>query len=460
MSSRRAVRLAIQAVIGVIPLVFAVALTGTASFAASPPATGQAAPAQDNALGAGAVWEMADSSARHVMSYQQTLSQPNVLIQGTSPITGSPVPSGWASIPEERWTSEAQFSADVAAGTIPFYIRVVHYDNENWAGTPLNEQQEPGLYMRLFCQLAHQHGWLCATGPARDICSVAYPSFRGSLSDCYLANDLAGQAAEYADYTDFQAQALEPGGTTGYASFIATAAAQARASNPAVIALANLTPTPTGATVTASALNADAQAVYPSAVAGFYMTITAGGANTATQFFSQFDPGVPIPKITTVPWPLGNPYDGQMVTVAGTGFPTDLQDPNGVSVLECSDPGGTVTNLPKAMSQCDTATLHLPSVATGTTGTFSTQYPISELTVSGTGSNINCDATDYCVLWVGEDYRYGFLSQAHVFSVPFEVGTLPALAPETPVAIVLPLAAALIVGGSFLVVSRRRRRKV
>ena len=241
-------------------------------------------------------WMMAASSAQNLAAspaYQLGLDQPSVSLQGSAPLSNSPVPSGWISIPEERWTSEAQFAADVAAGAIPSVVRLVHYDDENWAQTPLNEQQQPGLYMRLFCQLAHQHGWLCATGPARDLCPLAYPSFQGTNSACYLANNLAGQAAAYADFTDIQGQGVELDGTTAYAQFIGAAADQAHVANSAVITLGNLSPTPNGSPVTADMLNADARAVYPSSVAGFYMTITSADAATAAQFFALFEPAGP-----------------------------------------------------------------------------------------------------------------------------------------------------------------------
>ena len=42
---------------------------------------------------------------------------------------------------------------------------------------------------------------------------------------------------------------------------------------------------------------------------------------------------------------------------------------------------------------------------------------ISALSSTG-NSNINCDATDFCVLWVGQDYNAAFLSGPHAFSSP------------------------------------------
>jgi len=239
---------------------------------------------------------MAVSSARHLEgspAYQLALNQPNVQIQGSSPLRSSPVPSGWTSIPEDRWTSEARFAADAAAGAIPTYVKAVLYDNEDWAQTPLNERRQPGLFMKMFCQLAHQHGWLCATAPARDICSVAYPDFHGSLSDCFITNNLAGQAAKYANYTELQSQVLELQGTMVYAKFVSTTAAQAKAANPAIVILGGLSPTPYGMPVSAVTLNEDARAVFPSSVRGFYMTITSGGASSAAQFFALFEPAGP-----------------------------------------------------------------------------------------------------------------------------------------------------------------------
>ena len=143
-----------------------------------------------------------------------------------------------------------------------------------------------------FCQLAHAHGLLCATGPARDLCPVAFPR-SGSLDNCYLSHDLAGDAARYADYTDIQGQVNELRGTSAYAAFIASAAAQAKAANPRNITLGNLSATPAGRSVSPSAMSADARAAFgadASHVAGFYLTITNAGAATTAQFLQLFNP--------------------------------------------------------------------------------------------------------------------------------------------------------------------------
>jgi hypothetical protein len=243
------------------------------------------------------VWEAASSSVANLAAVSPSLAAagpgaPGTLIQSTARINRNPVRPGYHSMPTERWASEAQFAADVAAGAIPSYIQVAHYDNEKWSQTPLVEQQHPALYEMRFCQLAHAHGLLCATGPARDLCPVAFPR-SGSLDNCYLSNDLAGDAARYADYTDIQGQVNELHGTSAYAAFMASAAAQAKAANPRNITLGNLSATPAGRSVSPSAMSADARAAFgadASHVAGFYLTITNAGAATTAQFLQLFNP--------------------------------------------------------------------------------------------------------------------------------------------------------------------------
>jgi hypothetical protein len=107
--------------------------------------------------------------------------------------------------------------------------------------------------------------------------------------------------------------------------------------------------------------------------------------------------------------------------------------------------------------QCDGTTLNPLFIPTDALGNFSAQYTISQLTNAG-GSPITCDATDYCVLWVGVDVNSMFLSGAHGFSAPFEVGAPPTGTPETPATIALPLVAAGLVGGALWVARRRRVR--
>ncbi len=157
----------------------------------------------------------------------------------------------------------------------------------------------------------------------------------------------------------------------------------------------------------------------------------------------------------TVTLPAGNPTDGQTITVSGTGFPVHSALPSGLEIIECSDPGGLVGNLPTdASTGCDGTTVNGSQINTDASGNFSASYSISALSSSG-NSDINCDATDFCVLWVGQDFNNSFLSGPHAFSRPFEVQAPTATTPEAPLAIALPVCAAGVVG-AYLFLRRRR----
>jgi len=157
---------------------------------------------------------------------------------------------------------------------------------------------------------------------------------------------------------------------------------------------------------------------------------------------------------TTVNIPAGNPTNGQTITVSGSGFPVRSALPSGLQIIECSDPGGLSANLPTdASTGCDGTTVSGGQINTDASGNFTAQYPV-ELLNSG-NSSINCDPTDFCVLWVGQDYNNAFLSGPHGFSVPFEIQTVPPLLSEAPLAISLPVIAAAIVAAYVLL--RRRR---
>ena len=156
----------------------------------------------------------------------------------------------------------------------------------------------------------------------------------------------------------------------------------------------------------------------------------------------------------TVPWPPGNPANGQTVTVSGGGFPTRTQHPAGLFIIECADPGGSAPGLPRSLAQCDTTTEK--SVLQNNFGHFSTPYTIVALTQAP--SPINCDQTHYCVLWVGIDPKAQFTTGGtFAFSAPLRVGAPPALAPETPLVIGLPIVGAVIGAIAYVTMSRRPR---
>jgi hypothetical protein len=91
-----------------------------------------------------------------------------------------------------------------------------------------------------------------------------------------------------------------------------------------------------------------------------------------------------------------------------------------MQILECSDPGGDPANLPQDSSTCDGTTVNPNTVIPGTTGGFTDQYTLEQL--NGGSSPIDCNATNYCVLWIGEDYVDTFTgssAQPVAFSPPF-----------------------------------------
>jgi hypothetical protein len=145
--------------------------------------------------------------------------------------------------------------------------------------------------------------------------------------------------------------------------------------------------------------------------------VTAGVASAA---------GPPIVTISSGPF-----NQGQSITVSGTGFPTRSQDPSGLTILQCGDPGGT---LPADDGGCDGSTGSPLPVLTDSSGNFSTTYTVSELSTSD-GSNINCSLTGNCVLWVGEDHAAMFSDGVtEGFSSGFLMtGTLPAFASSSSV---------------------------
>ena len=156
---------------------------------------------------------------------------------------------------------------------------------------------------------------------------------------------------------------------------------------------------------------------------------------------------------TTVTIPAGPYTDGQSITVSGTGFPVRTALPTGLQIIECTDTGGLSTNLPTdALTGCDGSTVNGSQINTDASGNFSAKYSL--VLLNSGNSTITCDATHFCVLWVGVDFNNSFLSGPHGFSVPFEVQSAPAQTPEAPLVIALPVLAAGIVG---VYVFRRRR---
>lgn len=171
------------------------------------------------------------------------------------------VPSGWTSNDVGNYKSYALFithtDGRASNGELARSVRSVKYNPEQWAATPSVEQRNPPRYMALFCRRAHAVGRTCGTAPARTLMQVRGSVFRtaayancggsGTLSERYLACNLAGHAAKYADYIDVQMQRHQNQPAV-YEANIRAAFADARAANPGVKLRSNLSTSLDGTT--------------------------------------------------------------------------------------------------------------------------------------------------------------------------------------------------------------------
>lgn len=185
----------------------------------------------------------------------------------TGPNTAtSPVSDGFATTGVLVYNSYAQFAADIASHAIAPSYTWVMYDPEYWAATPLNEQQNPALYMQQFGQLAHAHGLKVIEAPARDLGLVpgaACPETRGeSLDHWFLRCNIPAAAAASADMLVVQDQV----NTTNVAEFdtlYTNSRAQAQAANPQIITDAEVSTTyGTASQIATAAKSAHADGIY------------------------------------------------------------------------------------------------------------------------------------------------------------------------------------------------------
>jgi hypothetical protein len=194
----------------------------------------------------------------------------------------TPVQAGYATTPVLNYTSYAKFSADVRNGAIKYPYKWVMYDPEDWSQTPVGEQQNPVLYLKLFGQLAHAHGLKVVEAPALDLCSVTgtkYPRQTGeTCAHWFTRVNIAGAAA-----TDGNIFVLQDESNTTnlavYDSLYASSAAQARAANSAIPVYSEVST----ANGTAAQMTAAAKSISPD---GMYVAAP-GATGTADQFFTS-----------------------------------------------------------------------------------------------------------------------------------------------------------------------------
>jgi hypothetical protein len=203
---------------------------------------------------------------------------------GTGPnSTGNPIGDGFSTNGVLVYTSYAQFASDLQNGAIGPNYKWVQYDPEMWAQTPVNEQQNPALYMKLFGQLAHANGYSVIEVPARDLAQVAgsaCPQLPGeNLDRWFVRCNIAGAAAPYADVFVLQDQ-VNTTNLTEFGYLYNTTRGQALAANPRVVVDAEVS-TNYG---TAGQMAAAAQSVNAD---GYYINATTPSISQADQFLQE-----------------------------------------------------------------------------------------------------------------------------------------------------------------------------
>ena len=130
--------------------------------------------------------------------------------------------------------------------------------------------------------------------------------------------------------------------------------------------------------------------------------------------------GAPTVSVTPAP-SKGGFGDQQVVKIAVGSNP--LFTPNSrVVILECTDPGGSVANLPVSYSSCDGNTIQPDTTVVHADGSFvEPSYTLYALPSTLLGEQANwqpvCNSSHPCVLFIGEDQND--FTKAKVFSAAF-----------------------------------------
>ncbi|HEX9515394.1 MAG TPA: hypothetical protein VF940_04370, partial [Streptosporangiaceae bacterium] len=220
--------------------------------------------------------------------------------KGSNPPEPGSLPSGFETTPILKYTSYAQFQADLTAGpggtsVIPAAYKWLMYDNEfsnNGTGgnawpTPMNEADDPWTYMRLFVQLAHANGYQVILVPARDLGTdptTVLPARSGeSLDKWYIRTGIAFTAAATgAEVVHIQSQADQASPPTQFDAFFAACVAQVeRASGYCRRTAGVSTTNPSG--VTAQNMHDSATSV-ATTTQGYWLNLSDATVSTATKF--------------------------------------------------------------------------------------------------------------------------------------------------------------------------------
>lgn len=219
---------------------------------------------------------------------------------GPSPPDPGSLPSGFESTPVLKYTSYAQFQADLSAGpggtsVIPAAYQWLMYDNEfsndgtggnSWPA-PMNEADDPWTYMRLFVRLAHANGYQVILVPARDLGTdptTVLPARPGEdLDNWYIRTGIAYTAAAAgAEVVHIQSQAGQASPPAQFDALFAACAAQIEQASGYCRRTAGVSTTsPSG--VTAPSMHDSATSV-ATTTHGYWLNLSDATVSTATEF--------------------------------------------------------------------------------------------------------------------------------------------------------------------------------
>jgi len=139
---------------------------------------------------------------------------------------------------------------------------------------------------------------------------------------------------------------------------------------------------------------------------------SSGGAQTG---------GVPL---TITPDPSGGYVDGQTITVS-VGANSRFAPNSSIKILQCSDPGGGTSGLPKSIANCDGNTIQGGTLVVAKDGSFTqkgyTVYRLPSVQLAEVPSGVPvCNSTHPCVLYIGQNQED--FTKPKIFSAPFTVG--------------------------------------
>ena len=268
-----------------VALLLSLGLASCGNSSSSPPVTNSPSSSPPSTSSTSLIWATDASSIQNMQAVDAQTTQ-LVLDQPGNYISGPAL--GWQATSVRAYASATAFMTDVTQGRIPVGTTTLLYDPEQWAATPLNEQQQPSVFMAQFAQQAKAQGYSSIITPALNLMNVAGAECAAqtgeAIEDAFIRCNIAGKAA-VGDVVDIQWQRLESD-PTRYATYAATSAGQARAVHSQVIFLTQLTTRTftTQATPTTGCLMFAAYSAARTSVQGFWLHVDAGNGQIGVDF--------------------------------------------------------------------------------------------------------------------------------------------------------------------------------